>query len=243
MRIAQNETLTSLQCHMLNFVYRMNLRDRNALWPSGKIGNFGPCDKMLILTPNFLYIIFLLYIFTLALIQIFLSCMLHMLFNITPVGVYFFFTVSVHPLLHGTCGSCFIHSLPAHLSGHLLLLQVMDSMWFSCLSYKILTTWKFSCSCSNWFHNAHYNINEWLTWCRCWYSVRILGWFIICGSFALEGSIILPLSSVNQAGTQMASPPAVSLLIVSSTLVSVLFAVRRTFILPSSTPAEWIWQF
>lgn len=34
------------------------------------------------------------------------------------------FTVSVHPLLHGHCGSCFIHRLPAHLFGHLLLLQV-----------------------------------------------------------------------------------------------------------------------
>lgn len=34
------------------------------------------------------------------------------------------FTVSVHPLLHGHRGACFIHRLPAHLSGHLLLLQV-----------------------------------------------------------------------------------------------------------------------
>lgn len=48
---------------------------------------------------------------------------------------FFIFTVSVHPLLHGNCGSCFIHRLPAHLSGHLLLLQVTDSL-SSCGPYR-----------------------------------------------------------------------------------------------------------
>lgn len=45
--------------------------------------------------------------------------------------------VGVHPLLHGHRGSCFIHRLPAHLPGHLLLLQVMDSTWCVCLSKSI----------------------------------------------------------------------------------------------------------
>lgn len=45
--------------------------------------------------------------------------------------------VGVHPLLHGHRGSCFIHRLPAHLPGHLLLLQVMDSTWCFCLSKSI----------------------------------------------------------------------------------------------------------
>lgn len=43
--------------------------------------------------------------------------------------MFFCFTVRLHPVLHGHRGPCFIHSLPAYLSGHLLLLQVKDSMW------------------------------------------------------------------------------------------------------------------
>lgn len=42
-----------------------------------------------------------------------------------------FFAVSVHPVLHGNCGSRIIHSIPAHLSGHLLLLQVKTSQEFN----------------------------------------------------------------------------------------------------------------
>lgn len=77
-------------------------------------------------------IVFLLYIFILAQsaqVLMLHMYMLHTLFGFTQSGLSVFsFTVSVHPLLHGHCGSRFIHSLPAHLSGHLLLLQVMDSV-------------------------------------------------------------------------------------------------------------------
>lgn len=75
-----------------------------------------------------------------------------------------FFTVGVHPVLHGNCGSCFIYSFPAHLSGHLLLLQVMDSMWCSCFAYNIWTIWEFSCSWGYWFGDAHYTVSKYSVW-------------------------------------------------------------------------------
>lgn len=58
----------------------------------------------------------------------------------------FCFTVRLHPVLHGHRGPCFIHSLPAYFSGHLLLLQVKDLMWWIFPTCETAALWECNCS-------------------------------------------------------------------------------------------------
>lgn len=71
---------------------------------------------------------------------------------------------------------------------------------------------------------------------------------LIAGSFALKGSVIFSVISgsdkhADGAGLSLQSPPAISLLILGSALVSVLLSVREIFSLLLSTPAEQVLQY
>lgn len=60
----------------------------------------------------------------------------------TPI-LSFFFSVGLHPVLHGNCGTCFVHSVAAHLSGDLLLLQVRTEIFSSDLEESELKSVEF----------------------------------------------------------------------------------------------------